>query len=214
LLWSRRHVSIPPLPEAEPSASADQALIDADEAKLDDTCWVFAFEDDDQNRVEIPRYKVQTVWLPNWLLPERWIPQHLQWHWAWSFGVDPLWPQPWQEWFAYHERGERDRIGWAGRLEAIRLLRTVTFKSEFRRQMRNRITEWLDTHPVERKYDSPLSPRQWQAVVQPHTSRISGQFEKEIYHSDRYRDILGAPAQMAIAVPPSIPLVIPAEAMT
>ena len=47
---------------------------------------------------------------------------------------------------------------------AIRKLMTSNLRSSFRISLRSQVQSWLDS-PQERHYDSPLSPRQWEAIT-------------------------------------------------
>ena len=47
---------------------------------------------------------------------------------------------------------------------AMTLLETRNFRNEFRQKLRDQIVQWLDTPREERKFQSPLSPKQWECV--------------------------------------------------
>jgi hypothetical protein len=66
---------------------------------------------------------------------------------------------------------EADIAHFRGNAPAARdLLSVRSFRSDFRREMRDLIVAWLETPAAERKYSSPLSDRQW-AWVQPYDPR-------------------------------------------
>jgi hypothetical protein len=44
------------------------------------------------------------------------------------------------------------------------ILQVKSFRSSFRKDMRDRIVKWLDTPTCERQYASPLSWRQWECI--------------------------------------------------
>lgn len=65
--------------------------------------------------------------------------------------VDPAW--------------EADIIGFGWCERAARdILAVRSFRSDFRSDMRAKIAEWLDTPAADRKFRSPLSPRQWECI--------------------------------------------------
>jgi hypothetical protein len=53
----------------------------------------------------------------------------------------------------------------ARRLAAAKLLRTRNFRSSFRASLRDQIVAWLETSEGLRRFDSPLSQRQWEILV-------------------------------------------------
>ena len=60
---------------------------------------------------------------------------------------------------------EADIIGFGWCENAARQILAVrSFRSEFRQSMRDQLVAWLDTPSEDRKFRSPLSPRQWECI--------------------------------------------------
>lgn len=64
---------------------------------------------------------------------------------------DPKWESD-VKFFGFNEKAARD------------ILKVRNFRNEFRKKLRDQIVAWLNTPKEERKYHSPLSPRQWECI--------------------------------------------------
>ena len=121
-----------------------------------DATGSYCLSSDDDRLVTCQKYSVRRVELPAWLSPREWAGNCVEWKYTWGAGVDPSWPEAWQRGLATLE--------FDCRYWAAKLLKTKKFRSEFRASLRNQIVAWLETPAVERKYGSPLSWRQWEAL--------------------------------------------------
>ena len=101
-----------------------------------------------------------------------------KWKFTWGMGCEKSWPEAWQ-------RGLTE-MGEAARLATIKLLATKKFRSGFRQSMRDRIVSWFETTREERQFQSPLSPRQWECVIDAYTAREAKQISSELYRAGRY----------------------------
>ena len=104
----------------------------------------------------VPKYEVRETDLPEWL--------------PISFYISRGWYSP-QQWRSVFDAPDFETAKWLltldmyARPKIIQLLNTKKFRSEFRKSLRSQIVEWLETEPDKRKYESPLSMRQWQALL-------------------------------------------------
>jgi hypothetical protein len=112
---------------------------------------------DNDMLVTANKYEVHEVTLPSWLSVQSWADNVTAWKYLWGAGVDPTWCEAWQ-------RGLRG-LDMAECMAAATLLKTKNFRSEFRKSLRDQIVAWLETPAEERKYRSPLSARQWEALI-------------------------------------------------
>ena len=67
-----------------------------------------------------------------------------------------------QFWFVFGLAQDNE---WEAAEQIIKLL-VSNLRSNFRKSLRNQVNQWLETPEEERKFDSPLSPRQW-AILNP-----------------------------------------------
>lgn len=126
----------------------------------------------------IEKYNVTDVVLPEWLSPEEWLGNTTQWKWLWGLRkMDSEWSEGWQRGLLRLTTGQR--------LAAIELLQTKNFRSPFRKSLRDQIVAWLETPSAERRYSSPLSPRQWDSIVDARTAR---RYDEGLYNAKGFRD--------------------------
>ena len=112
----------------------------------------------DDRLVPTWRYGFRLVDLPDWLSAEEYQRHDVEWSYAWARGVDVDWPETWQRaLMRMPDRGER--------IALIDLLRVKAFRSEFRRSLRFQVEAWLDTPVEERRFETPLSPRQLSSIT-------------------------------------------------
>jgi hypothetical protein len=114
---------------------------------------------DDWRLCSVNRWEVHDVSLPDWLSPEEWISRSVEYKYVWGLGASPDWPESWHRGLLVLNTTER--------YAAIKLLATKTFRSAFRKSLRDQIVAWLETPPESRKYASPLSEKQWDAALGP-----------------------------------------------
>ena len=131
---------------------------------------------DDDRLVDVARWEVREICIPDWLNPEEWVLDHVAWRWLWGFGADPDWPEAWQ-------RGLRQIDRSTDRLACIRLLKTRAFRSGFRRSLRDQLVRWLETPASERQYDNPFSRRQWESMVDRWTALEAKRLDEVLYWS-------------------------------
>lgn len=112
---------------------------------------------DDDRLVSKDLYEVREVTLPAWLSAREWAANSVDWKYTWGAGVDPSWPEAWQRGLA--------RLRFSDRYWAAKLLAVKNFRSAFRKSLRDQIVAWLETPAEERRYGSPLSPRQWDCLA-------------------------------------------------
>lgn len=148
-------------------------------ASLTETVYRCLCSDDDRS-VPVNRYTVADVVLPEWLSPAEWLADTTTWKWAWGSGVDTSWPEAWQRGLA--------GMSIACRMGAVKLLATKNFRSDFRRSLRDQIVAWLETPPETRKFASPLSPKQWDVVVDRHTALDAKRTDSHLYHRRGFLD--------------------------
>ena len=104
-------------------------------------------------------YEVREITLPSWMSAEEYTTGWIEWKYVWGAGVDMSWPEAWQRGLA--------GLSFADRAAACKLLRTKKFRSSFRKSLRDQIVSWLETPADQRRYESPLSARQWAAISLP-----------------------------------------------
>jgi hypothetical protein len=114
-------------------------------------------------------YEVNEVVLPHWLSVEEWVANRVAWKWVWGCGVCPTWPEKVQRVFLKLPTGQK--MGLAD------LLRTKTFRSEFRKSLYTQFFASL----VEGRYELPLSARQLGALV-------GNEFEVKRHDTALYQD--------------------------
>lgn len=130
---------------------------------------------------DVDKYEVRDVVLPDWLSTREWLYSTTRWKWVWGLGADGEWPESWQ-------RALADIRDTAQRLAAVKLLRTKNFRSDFRRKMRDQIVAWMETPADQRQWASPLSPRQWDAVIDTHLAVEASRRDGGLYRSRGFLD--------------------------
>lgn len=116
---------------------------------------------DDDGFTLVDRYAVLEVELPDWLTPEEWIRSEVHFRFAFSYTGKEA-EESLVRWFAYGELPEERKNA------IMKLLKTKTFRSSFRESLQKQVLQWLHTSPEDRKFDSPLSPKQWSSLVTVH----------------------------------------------
>ena len=141
---------------------------------------------DDWRQVSVDTWEVREITLPHWLPASEWIRSTTAWKWAWGCGADGL-PETWQRALAY------GNFSCAERLACAKLLKTKSFRSEFRVSLRMQLVAWIE-RPEDREYDSPFSPRQWDKLVNQYIERDAKYLDNALY---RNRQAAGYPTEAA-----------------
>lgn len=152
-----------------PVAVYEEGSVDLNETT---TC---IWSSDDWRLVSVNLWEVKNVTLPSWLSPGEWLQNTTSWKWAWGCGADGL-PETWQRSLAY------DNFDCAERLACAKLLKTKTFRSEFRASLRRQLVAWIE-HPEDRKFGSPFSPKQWDCLINGHLAREAKYLDGALYRN-------------------------------
>lgn len=161
----------------DPVALYKEGMVDLGETT---TCILSS---SDWRPVEVALWEVREVTLPSWLDPTEWLRNTTSWKWAWGCDADEL-PETWQRALAY------GNFNCAERLACAKLLKTKTFRSEFRASLRRQLVSWIE-HPEDREYDSPFSPRQWDCLINGRLAHEAKRLDEALY---RNRQAAGVPA--------------------
>jgi hypothetical protein len=132
---------------------------------------------DNDMLVQIEKYSVRDVSLPVWLDPKEWLRNTTTWRWVWGFCEDLEWPENWQ-------RGIQ-KLSSSQKLACVKLLRTKTFKSEFRANICTQLKTWFNTPETERKYENPFSLKQWDCLIDGHIALEAKQIDSRLYYDKR-----------------------------
>lgn len=136
------------MPVKEYNPKTDNQMLEESHSQL----W----SSDDFRKSSVLKYEVRETELPEWLPVKLFTDRY--WYsvdkWESVFDAPDLRTA---EWLLTLDINVRPQM--------IRLLNTKNFRSEFRKSLCNQIVEWLNTEPSQRKYKSPLSIRQWQALL-------------------------------------------------
>lgn len=133
---------------------------------------------DDDGLIEMEVNAIREVSIPDWLPVESWIYDHVKWMFVWSAGVNQEWPESWQR--------ELFNMGEVERFACVKLLKTKTFRSEFRFSLKQRLVEWMETKPEDRIYkNSPFSDRQWSALIKKYDVKNARRNASNTYYNTR-----------------------------
>lgn len=153
--------TIAPLCEVEVDGDTARDTVTGEVYDLNETCWRCVSYDNDM-QVEIKKYLVRNVNLPAFLTVKEWAYNDTTWKYAWGMGVEAHWPEAWQRGLV--------KLGPEFAYNVAPLLKTHysgTFRSSFRKSLAEAVVKWLETAPEDRKYDRPLSSRQFDAIARP-----------------------------------------------
>ena len=89
------------------------------------------------------------------------------------------WPEVWQRGLLAIDGGFQRYIG-------AKLLATKSFRSPFRKKLRDHLVAWLEAAPEERQYSTPFSPRQLEALTTRADHIAYKRRETSTYYNDRY----------------------------
>lgn len=149
------------------------------DAKLDEEgtyCW----HSDDWRLVEAKNYNVADVEIPEWLTAEEYIKHNISWKYVFGFckdGVKTTIDRNFLLWLRDSGASECEKLA------MIRLMETQTFRSDFRKSMKDRIVEFVNTPADKRQYNSPLSPRQMDCIMGPQTAFSARRISSNLYRS-------------------------------
>lgn len=127
---------------------------------------------DDWRQVSVNRYSTAKVELPYWLSPEEWLHSTVAWKYTWGMGVEQSWPENWQRALL--------RLSSEETYACAKLLKTKSFRSEFRAKMRMQLVAWLEGHS---DFAHPFSPRQLDAVLGNYGAREAKRQAEYLYRS-------------------------------
>lgn len=140
---------------------------------------------DDNGLVEVHKFKVITVTLPDWLPFAEY--KASQFNWEVVLRV-----------LKYRSKLDIDTVPYekANILRqtpsaVINTLATVLFgnlRSSFRKSLREQVEKWIETPPAERKYEYPLSGRQLEALVDRYSRSDPA---SDLYRHVRYYEMVG-----------------------
>jgi hypothetical protein len=133
---------------------------------------------DDFTQYEAPRFVVKRVVLPDWMDPGEWSRSEVEWRYLWAI-VPAEWPEQWQRALLL----VKERAGMPAVLAIVNLLKTKEFRSPFRKSLRDQIVEWMEANEEDRKYKLPLSPRQFNAIMDYATVVKARVIETRLYNS-------------------------------
>ena len=151
------------------------AVLGEREVNMDETVTCCVSSDFDM-LVSVARYGTCEVELPEWLSPAEWLQHQVAWKYAWGFGVEKTWPEAWQRFVAYNCSGASTK-----RLAVVKLLKTKSFRSNFRASLRRQLETWMATPEGERQYGNPFSSKQWDALCEIHTAREAKCLDNQLY---------------------------------
>lgn len=127
---------------------------------------------DNDMLIETNQYGLAEVELPTWLEPTEWVARITEFKWLWGFGGKEF-PESWQ----------RDMIGFSSAEKYVfcKLLNQQSFRSEFRKSLRDQVVAWLQTPREERKWGRPLSQKQFRSLFTIYDQREAERIDKRLY---------------------------------
>lgn len=133
-------------------------------------CW----SSDDWQLVPVNKYEVREITLPDWLFPAEYCRDHVAWKYTWGIGKEII------------EQSEMIQrflkpLDECRKLAAWKLIKTKTFKSTFRQNLRDQLENWLNSD--DRKYDSPFSGKQWSCLCDQYTALEAKRISSNLYHN-------------------------------
>jgi len=150
----------------DPVAAYVAGMVDLDEKRHYCMSWDFDMP------VLSKVYEVRDVQMPDWMDPQFWVTHSITLKYTWGLGAD-------KEWSEEITRGLM-RLEGVVRLIAIKLLRTKTFRSAFRKAMLERLIDWCrDSHG----YHSPWTANMIRAMSNQHICLEYKRLSDSLYHS-------------------------------
>lgn len=139
------------------------------------TCCLYY---DDNQLVTINRFKELNLTLPSWLTVEEFASHPSQWTFMWAMGVEKTWSEEWQRRLV--------RLNSESQYAYAKLLKTKSFRSEFRKSLRAQLETWLNGSGA---YASPFSPKQQSCVVNGYLAREAKNAATSHYYHLRYHEV-------------------------
>lgn len=172
------------------SALKAEKLYDAEtDAELLDKTDTYCRASDDDGLMVGNVYAVMNVNLPDWLPFEEWLGNTIEWAYMWErLGTKAANTLP--------ADVQRELLGMSGLKQMVlgKLLMTKKFRSPFRASMAEQVYAWMETPKSERKFSSPLSPRQFEALCGPYDGLEAGKIDTRLYYHHRYNENRGLAA--------------------
>ena len=128
---------------------------------------------DDNRLVSVKRYAVVEIDLPDWMDSQVYaksVSYQVKYKWFVGFGGNPEWGANW-----FHAL---DRLGEVERYASIKLLNVKTFRSEFRKSLREQLEKWLNGDSL---HAQPFSAKQWDSVANRHVRLEADRASKSLY---------------------------------
>lgn len=144
----------------------------ATDAALLEERGTFCVSFDNDMLVDAPLYETHTVELPAWLPPEEWVRSCVRWKYLWAV-VPKDAPEAWQRGLMRLSRTVERMVCWE-------LLRTQSFRSDFRRSLRDQLVAWLDGAS---EYGSPFSARQWERLIDRRREVAADRLGNALYYT-------------------------------
>ena len=130
------------------------------------------YSSDDFRLVPVKLYEVSEIELPNWIDPEFYIREPVKYkyfkYFCDRFNVDID---------QFNQQNILDfwNMSSSEKIAAFKLLKVKKFRSSFRASLRQQLDKWLSD--ANRKFSSPFSRNQWNAIIDSHT-----QMQATYYH--------------------------------
>lgn len=135
--------------------------------------------------VDVARWRVGNVTLPDWLPPEEWIRNVVAWKYLWGMGAPRDWPESWQRGLLHLPEAER--------YACIKLLSTQFFRALLRASLRMQLVAWCEDRQRARitenlplparvpAWRSPFSKKQWSCLIDGRTARDARNISERLY---------------------------------
>lgn len=132
---------------------------------------------DDLRLVPVKKYEVREVTLPDFLDANKWIKNHVYWKYAWGTCAGLIDEPENIQLFFYSIRDT------ALRLAIWKLYKTVKFRSDFRKSLKDRLIEWINAPVDNRQYDFPFSHRQIDCLIDRYTAIEAKRISESLYYN-------------------------------
>jgi hypothetical protein len=140
----------------------------------------YILSNDDWRLITMHKYTVRDVQLPEWLPLNKWLNNTTSWKWVFGMvknGINTDLAPEFLFWLASSDLRTPDKLA------IVRLMETKKFRSGFRESMRNQVQQWLSTPVDDRKYRTPLSPKQMEYIFTPGLAIEAKHLDHNLYWS-------------------------------